>query len=319
VNVNFNSGLFCFWNPSANVCGSTQAPSAIRGIQQDFTKHQEIARRRHSMKTNGKHEIVARINRGVLIFAALLGMVLSAAGTSNGQTSATQPPISNVNPAGAEPGSESAPASSKPKSEGIKVHGHWTIEVRNPDGSLDKHVEFENSLIPSLGANLLENFMLGMYTPGAYTIQLLGNTSAQTPASAAPPCTASAGSTGACNIGENLANCFQDGVANFCSLTRMPAVGTLVNNQSGVQPITFQGTFTASQPGYVGVVTLLVSACVAAPFPPTALSPVSPSACSAGSTRTSVLAGITQKLLDTPVQVLTAQQSVSVSVQISFQ
>src|ERR1700747_3718133 len=36
--------------------------------------------------------------------------------------------------------------------EGIKVHGHWTIEVRNPDGSLTRHVEFENSLDP--GATL---------------------------------------------------------------------------------------------------------------------------------------------------------------------
>jgi hypothetical protein len=32
--------------------------------------------------------------------------------------------------------------------EGIKVHGHWTIEVRNSDGSLARHVEFENSLDP---------------------------------------------------------------------------------------------------------------------------------------------------------------------------
>jgi hypothetical protein len=30
--------------------------------------------------------------------------------------------------------------------EGITIHGHWTIEVHNPDGSLVRHVEFENSL-----------------------------------------------------------------------------------------------------------------------------------------------------------------------------
>jgi hypothetical protein len=30
--------------------------------------------------------------------------------------------------------------------EDIKVHGHWTIEVRNPDGSLATHREFENAL-----------------------------------------------------------------------------------------------------------------------------------------------------------------------------
>jgi hypothetical protein len=33
------------------------------------------------------------------------------------------------------------------KHEGIKVHGHWTIEVRNPDGAVVTHREFENSLV----------------------------------------------------------------------------------------------------------------------------------------------------------------------------
>lgn len=30
--------------------------------------------------------------------------------------------------------------------EGIKVHGHWTIDVRNPNGQLVTHREFENSI-----------------------------------------------------------------------------------------------------------------------------------------------------------------------------
>jgi len=42
--------------------------------------------------------------------------------------------------------------------EGIKVHGHWTIEVRNPDGKLVTHREFENSLVP------------GGLSPGALTL-----------------------------------------------------------------------------------------------------------------------------------------------------
>lgn len=36
-------------------------------------------------------------------------------------------------------------------SEGIKVHGHWTIEVRNPDGSLASRHEFKNALVPGEG------------------------------------------------------------------------------------------------------------------------------------------------------------------------
>lgn len=40
--------------------------------------------------------------------------------------------------------------------EGIKVHGHWVIDVRNPDGTLVTHREFENGLIgPAVLANVL--------------------------------------------------------------------------------------------------------------------------------------------------------------------
>jgi hypothetical protein len=46
------------------------------------------------------------------------------------------------------------PTAPKGQSEGITVHGHWVIEVRNPDGKLVKHVEFENSIDP--GFNLPE-------------------------------------------------------------------------------------------------------------------------------------------------------------------
>ena len=38
--------------------------------------------------------------------------------------------------------------------EGIKVHGHWTIDVRNPDGTLASHRDFENSLQITGGAAL---------------------------------------------------------------------------------------------------------------------------------------------------------------------
>lgn len=43
--------------------------------------------------------------------------------------------------------------------QGIKVHGHWTIEVRNPDGTLVTHREFENSLRQSTGSPLLANLL----------------------------------------------------------------------------------------------------------------------------------------------------------------
>ncbi len=58
-------------------------------------------------------------------------------------------------------------------SEGIKVHGHWTIEIRNPDGSLASHSEFENSLADS-GKWHLAGILGKFYTVDAWEIVLVG-------------------------------------------------------------------------------------------------------------------------------------------------
>jgi len=50
------------------------------------------------------------------------------------------------------------------KSEGIKVHGHWVIEIRNPDGSLASRHELENALVPG-GQSALATLLL----PGSFT------------------------------------------------------------------------------------------------------------------------------------------------------
>jgi hypothetical protein len=61
--------------------------------------------------------------------------------------------------------------------EGIKVHGHWTIEVRNPDGALVAHREFENSLQGGPGgrANFLSSVLSRQNTVGNWIIFLSAN------------------------------------------------------------------------------------------------------------------------------------------------
>jgi len=51
----------------------------------------------------------------------------------------------------------------KKAGEGIQVHGHWTVEVRDPDGTVRKHDEFENNLTQNAygGSNLLALLLLG--------------------------------------------------------------------------------------------------------------------------------------------------------------
>jgi len=55
--------------------------------------------------------------------------------------------------------------------EGIAVHGHWVIEVRNADGSLAERREFENSLT-SDGKQTLRQLLLGDYSIEGWCIML---------------------------------------------------------------------------------------------------------------------------------------------------
>ena len=78
---------------------------------------------------------------------------------------------------GAVPAPHSAPAAAarpvghpRGEHEGIKVHGHWTIEVKNPDGKLVSHTEFENALVQPEGAQNLVNLLLGSFVSGGYMI-----------------------------------------------------------------------------------------------------------------------------------------------------
>lgn len=63
-----------------------------------------------------------------------------------------------------------AQAPSGPR-EGIVVHGHWVIDIREPDGRLVSHLDFENALEPT-GGDLLSNILARRKTPGPWLIDL---------------------------------------------------------------------------------------------------------------------------------------------------
>ena len=90
---------------------------------------------------------------------------------------------------------------------GVKIHGHWKIVVRNPDGTVATRRDFENSLDLG-GINLLPNLLAGGVTPGAWAIALGAQTAGNT-----GPCSGTtfqlyatsnvpASSSGNCFIGE---------------------------------------------------------------------------------------------------------------------
>jgi hypothetical protein len=61
--------------------------------------------------------------------------------------------------------------SAKGPQEGIKVHGHWVIEVRNPDGKLVTKREFENALE---SGSVLSEILTHTYTTGPWIVSLGG-------------------------------------------------------------------------------------------------------------------------------------------------
>ena len=185
-------------------------------------------------------------------------------------------------PAPVAPGSgEAAPPG--PGVEGIKVSGHWTIEVREPDGRLVSRTEFENALTTS-GVGSLAAFLARDKTPGLWRIHLNGSTS--------EPCL-NAGTPAACIIAESgdptsVSNIFKNLAVNLTSANTV---------------MQLSGTATAQQTVAVTKVTTYVYKCA------NTVAPASP--CS------SVQTAFTEKTLATPVSI-TQNQQLAVTVDFSF-
>lgn len=163
--------------------------------------------------------------------------------------------------------------------ESIKVHGHWTIEVRSLDGTLVRHVEFENSLAPAVsftvgsqtgyisgGADYLAALLAGRAATPIWFINLFGpgiGPSNPYPASTAnSPCVQpGAGGYAACAIDlPSATSCPPSAppVGVGCNLS----VSTLGAPPSSVGPIQLSGSVAATQSGQVStVVTAIGTPC----------------------------------------------------------
>lgn len=66
--------------------------------------------------------------------------------------------------------------------QGVKVHGHWIVTIKNPDGSQVSRTEFENSLVGG-GGDALSTMLYMTSVPAGFAISMTGSTPA--------PCSAS--------------------------------------------------------------------------------------------------------------------------------
>ena len=184
------------------------------------------------------------------------------------------------------------------QSEGIHVRGHWTIEVRDPDGSLASRTEFENALT-STGVKFLTMFIGRTRTVGFWTVAAAGS-------GVEGPCLFSPTQPAACFMQE-AANPAGVGAGNHFHTLTVSGVPTSINDAT--TGMILSGTATAARDDSIVRVYTQATPC---------LSSVSPDDC-AGGTASGVDGGavFTSTTLPTPVPVVTGQ-SILVTVVISF-
>ncbi len=219
----------------------------------------------------------SRALRGPLAFAAVLAAAVcpavSVAQSQAGPAPAKPAIVQNTAASPAAPASAAAPEQARVESkaarpdgggmnEGIKVHGHWTIEVKSPDGKLLSHTEFENSLQAAGQLTLAE--LLSGYVPGDWMITLDG-AQGVTYQPGQQSCTNSVTTSGVgpCAIVESggymqTVQCPGNGYQCFATLkVGKPTGGTF----------TLQGTATSGAAGVISDVETLTNVCLPSATP----------------------------------------------------
>ncbi len=273
------------------------------------------------MKTNDQRELIAPIARQGLALAAYLAMVLSVAGMGRAQTPSSQKQPA-ASPAEAELQAQTATVASqslapeqrpdKGEREGIQVHGHWLIEVKDPDGKVVTHREFENSLL-SGGQIVLGNLLAGSGTSGGWTIQLCHSSGKNNCRTSVNPISTVAYMA---QIGTAVAG-------SYCTAAHLcyPTLQVLPPPSTGTPIITLTGSVssfpfgTAASPFEIDTLDTSTNLCISA-LPSTN----SPSLCSSnasGLVGSSLNYLFTGKSLSPPVSVGPGQ-SVSATVTFSF-
>jgi hypothetical protein len=184
-------------------------------------------------------------------------------------------------------------AASAPAGSSIAVNGQWTISVYNQDGTLDRHVEFENAF---QGESAITSWLSHQRTVGPWSISLY---------SADPsswPCVNDAGEKRPCTIMEQ----FEPPQTNSSSANFTLSVTAEDFDSNGSdEALVLAGSITASSTGEISIVQTNAAACSADDVWP---------ACTENEALTYTF---TQKDLETAIPV-TEGQLIEVEVVISF-
>lgn len=199
--------------------------------------------------------------------------------------------------------------------EGVKVHGHWTIEVHNPDGTLVRRLEFENSVEPTIGTKFLPTILAGTQSIGPWAIGLdaPGTNGVTSGAIQGGPCLPDptgglAGGAGISSSGSTRCWIVPIGYPTTAFAGNSNFFRTMTVSHSGEQLILY-GTATAVENGSIGNVSTWNVTCDMN---------TSPSACPTGSSGGSIWIFTSATLAPTQVVQVNTGQQIAVTVNISF-
>ncbi len=112
--------------------------------------------------------------RGVSVAVMAVTLLLMGCNTSTGVSKPAADEAASPAPVVAALSPVASSSSGGLPQESVQVHGHWTIEVRNPDGTLADSREFDNALIAG-GNRALSLFLGRSNSVGGWWVELIGN------------------------------------------------------------------------------------------------------------------------------------------------
>ncbi len=102
----------------------------------------------------------------IALVTASITLPVSAQQAASAATPAAKATVPTAKPVVQAEEEEAASAPKKPGQEGIKVHGHWVMDLKDKDGKVIEHRDFQNSLDRNNGTNLLIDLLIGTTVGG---------------------------------------------------------------------------------------------------------------------------------------------------------
>jgi hypothetical protein len=137
--------------------------------------------------------------------------------------------------------------------EGIRIHGHWVMQVLNADGTLAERREFDNALT-SNGAGILSRVLTRTNGLARWTVELGASTGGPCAGGTYGPSPSTVIATNSCFITDRTATPPLAGTAVFATLTS--GIGGPNNTQ-----IVLSGNATAAVAGEIDYVATVQSLC----------------------------------------------------------